>query len=296
VNVPAHPLGWRQLNDNPMRRQRKVSVTTALVAAFMLLTFCGSLFWSYRYHASTAARSNSVAEALPSSQALNAAATGSSGTEVTSNPPTDPAPFASFQQLAVAPHETPIKPRVDPLKPRVDPRSLRTIFDRGVATYASAKTDAERAKAASEIQTAASAGFPPARILLARNYPQSAPIRSVVPANDVVRYALTLLMDPSSENDDTRQIFLALAQHFAVFGQLDLLAAQTLDSMRGDSRPQLAHRIDALLDLLARVPGSCTALGRLIASPPDRSDQECSLSLSEQLRWHIEKSTSVEAK
>ena len=59
---------------------------------------------------------------------------------------------------------------------------------------------------------------------------------------------------------------------------------------------QLAHRIDILLDVLARVPGSCTALGRLITSPPDRSDQECSVSLSEQLRWHIEKSTSVEAK
>jgi hypothetical protein len=294
VNMPAR---WRQLNDNPMRRQRKVWVTTALVAAFMLLTFCGSLFWSYRYHASTAARSNTVARALPSSQALNAGVPGSSGTEVTSDPPTDPAPFASFQQLAAVPdNTTPIKPRVDPLKPRVDPRSLRTTFDRGVATYASAKTDTERAKAAGEIQTAASAGFPPARILLARNYPQSAAIRSVVPTNDVVRYALTLLMDPASENDDTKQIFLALAQHFAQVGQLDLLAAQTLDSMRGDTRPQLAHRIDVLLDLLARVPGSCAALGRLIASPPDASDQECSLSLSEQLRWHIEKSTSVEAK
>jgi hypothetical protein len=165
-----------------------------------------------------------------------------------------------------------------------------------VATYASAKTDVERAKAASEIQIAASAGFPPARIVLTRNYPQSPAIRSVVPVNDVVRYALTLLMDPASENDDTQQIFLALAQHFALFGQLDLLAAQTLDSMRGDTRPQLAHRIDLLLDVLARVPGSCTAVGRLIGSPPDRSDQECSVSLSEQLRWHIHKSTSVDAK
>ena len=38
----------------------------ALVAAFMLLTFCGSFFWSYRHHAS--ARSNTVAGALPSSK------------------------------------------------------------------------------------------------------------------------------------------------------------------------------------------------------------------------------------
>jgi len=264
-------------------------VTTALVAAFMLLTFCGSLFWSYRYHAS--APSNIVAGAVPSSQDLNAAATGNSGTEVTSDAPADPAPLASFQQqLSAAP------PKSTLLKPRVDPRSLRTILDRGVATYASAKTDAERAKAATEIQTAALGGFPPARVLLARNYPQSTAIRSIVPANDVVRYALSLLMDPASENDDTKQIFLALAQHFALVGQLDLLAVQTLNSMRGDKRPQLAHRIDILLDLLAQVPGSCTALGHLITSSTDGSDQECSVSLSQQLRWHIEKSTSVEAK
>jgi hypothetical protein len=289
VNMPGcPPQGWRHLHDNPTRRQRKIRVTTALVAAFMLLTFCGSFFWSYRHHAS--ARSNTVAGALPSSQDLNAAATGSSGTEVTSDAPTDPAPFASSPHLAAPPHNTTL------VKPRVDPRSLRMILDRGVAAYASAKTDAERAKAASEIQTAASAGFPPARVLLARNYPQSAAIRSVVTANDIVHYALTLLMDPVSENDDTKQIFLVLVQHFALVGQLDLLAAQTLDSMRADTRPQLAHRIDILLDLLARVPGSCAALGRLISSPPDSSDQECSVFLSQQLRWHIEKPAAVEAK
>jgi hypothetical protein len=47
---------------------------------------------------------------------------------------------------------------------------------------------------------------------------------------------------------------------------------------------------------LARVPGSCAALAQLIVSPPDASDQECSLSLSEQLHHYIDKSISVQAK
>ena len=42
-------------------------------------------------------------------------------------------------------------------------------------------------------------------------------------------------------------------QHFALQGQVDLFATQILTSLRGDSRPQLAYRIE---DLLARVPGA----------------------------------------
>lgn len=291
--MPPHVRHRWHLLVNPTRRQRKIWVTSALVAALTLGAFVGSQLWSYRHHASTPAQSNAVAAALPSSKSLQATAVGTPGTGVTgdaSTAPTDRDPFASFQQLAAAPQDA-ARP-----KPRIDLRSLRTIVDRGVAAYASAGTDADRAKAASEIQTAALAGFPSARVLLARNYPKSAAIRSVVPAKDVVRYALALLMDPASENDDTKQIFIGLGQHFALFGQLDSFAAQILDSMRGDSRPQLNHRVDILLDLLARVPGSCTALGRLIASPPDASDQECSLSLSERLRRDLDKSISVQAR
>lgn len=45
--------------------------------------------------------------------------------------------------------------------------------------------------------------------------------------------------------------------------------------------------LDTLLDLLARVPGSCAAFARMTPG----SDQECSLSLSEKLRKHIETTT-----
>jgi hypothetical protein len=289
VNVPAQLRRRRHLNDDPARRQRKIWVTSALVAALVLLTFLGSLFWSYRYHSSIAARSNAVTAALPSSKSLETPVVGTPSTAVASDAPAAPSdrdPVAN----AAAPADA------DGPKPRIDPRSLRNLVDRGVAGYASARTDADRARAASEIQTAASAGFPSARVLLARNYPQSAAIRSIVPAKDVVRYALALLADPASENDDTKQIFLALGLHFASHGKLDLFATQILDSMRRDSRPQLYHRIDILLDMLDRVPGSCAALARLIASPPDRSDQECSLSLSERLRRDIDSAISARAR
>jgi hypothetical protein len=176
--------------------------------------------------------------------------------------------------------------------PHVDPRRLRAIVDRGVVGYASAKTDEARAKGTGLIQTAALVGFPLARHLLARNYPQSEAVRSVVPANDAIRYALGPLMDNAeSPNEDAKQVFLTLGQHFALQGRLDLFAAQIIDSLRGDSRTRLGHRIDMLLDLLARVRGACGALARLVPEADDASDQECSSSFGGKLRKHIEMTT-----
>jgi hypothetical protein len=116
--------------------------------------------------------------------------------------------------------------------PHVDPRTMRAIVDRGVVAYASAKTDAERARGARLIQTAALMGYPPARDLLARNYPQSEAVRSVVPATDVIRYALGPVMDVTATSEDSKQIFLALGNHFALQGQLDLSATQILFTAR----------------------------------------------------------------
>jgi hypothetical protein len=42
VNVPAQLRRRRHLNDDPARRQRKIWVTSALVAALVLLAFLGS--------------------------------------------------------------------------------------------------------------------------------------------------------------------------------------------------------------------------------------------------------------
>ena len=165
--------------------------------------------------------------------------------------PTDPDPTASFRQLIALPPDATRAP------PHVDPRRLRAIVDRGVVGFAGAPNDGDRARSASLIQAAALVGFPPARQLLARNYAQSEAVRSVVPANDVIRYALTPLMDPALTTEDSKQVFLALGQHFAIQGRLDLFIRQIINSLRGDSRPQLDYRIDTLVDLLARVRGAC---------------------------------------
>jgi hypothetical protein len=123
-----------------------------------------------------------------------------------------------------------------------------------------------------------------------RNFPQSEAVRSVVSANDVIRYALALLMDGVA-SEDSKGSFLALGQHFALHGQLDLFATQLLTSLRGDSRPHLYHRLDTLLDLLERVPRSCASLSRLLPGAGGASEPECSLSLSEKLRKHVETTT-----
>jgi hypothetical protein len=224
--------------------------------------------------------------------------------------PVDPGPVGSFRELIALPPIAPLNSRsatvtpidADPVAssrernalppgttrkaPGIDPRMIRAIVDRGVVEYASAKTEGDRAKGARLIQTAALMGYPPARDLLARNYPQSEAVRSVVPANDVIRYALGAVMDVAATSEDSKQIFLALGQHFALQGELELFATQILDSLRGDSRPRLSYRVDTLLDLLARVPGACGALARLVPGAGKVANQECLF--GENLRKYIE--------
>jgi hypothetical protein len=267
----------------------------AVVLAPLLVV---SLFWAfYRYHVSSAAPEGVTAtqsSASPSQSQQTAAiderlsnaerAIMFSIAPLTSLSavvaPVDPDPVASFRQLIALPPGGTREP------PRIDSRRIRTIVDRGVVEYASARTDGDRARGARLIQTAALIGYPPARDLLARNYPQSEAIRSVVPAKDVIRYALGPVMDVVATSEDSKQIFLTLGQHFALQGQLDLFASQILGSLRGDSRPQLIHRVDTLLDLLARVPGACGALARLLPGAGKAADQECLF--SENLRKYIE--------
>ena len=277
------------------RLERKSLPTLMLLAVVLAPLLVASLFWAfYRYHISSAAKGVTAAQSSASSSKSQQTA---SIDERLSNAeraimfsiapltslsammtPVDPDPVASFRQLIAVPPGTARE------APRIDPRKIRTMVDRGVVEYASAKTDGDRARGARLIQTAALVGYPPARDLLVRNYPQSEAVRSVVPAQDVIRYALGPVMAATSE--DSKQIFLALGQHFALQGELDLFAKQILDSLRGDSRPQLIHRVETLLDLLAHVPGACGALARLVPGAGKVADQECFL--GENLRKFIE--------
>ena len=293
-----------------MPAERTFLLTVTRLAVVLVPLLGVALFWaSYRNHTPSAAPAKAVPAArspTSSSASQQTAHIGSSGAEELSNAqsaimfsiapltalsamttPVDPDPVASLRQLIALPPDTARE------APRVDPRMIRAIVDRGVVAYASAKTDGERAGGARLIQAAALVGYPPARDLLARNYPQSESVRSVVPAKDVIRYALGPLMEVTATSEDSKQIFLALGQHFALHGQLDLFAAQILDSLRGDSRPQLGYRIDTLLDLLARVPGGCGALARLVPGTGEAADQECSF--RENLRKCIETPTLASA-
>jgi hypothetical protein len=283
----------------PMPAARKFLPPLILFAVVLAPLLVASLFWAfYRDHTSSAAPAKAVTADQPSSSLSKSQQTAAIH-ETLSNAeraimfsiapltslsamvtPVDPDPVASFRQLIALPAGSTRE------APRIDPRRIRAMVDRGVVEYASAKTDADRTRGAHLIQTAALVGYPPARDLLARNYPQSEVVRSVVPARDVIRYALGPVMDVVATSDDSKQIFLALGQRFALQGQLDLFATQILDLLRGDSRPQLIYRVDTLLDLLARVPGACGALARLLPDAGKTADQECLF--SENLRKYIE--------
>jgi hypothetical protein len=279
-----------------MLGERKLLSAASCLAVILAPLLFASMFWtSYRNHASSADPAKAVTAArstTSSSMSQETAHIDSSGSEGLSNAqsaitfsiapltslsamtlPVDPDPAASLRDLVAVPPDTARE------APHVDPRTMRAIVDRGVVAYASAKTDADRARGARLIQTAALMGYPPARNLLARNYPQSEAVRSVVPATDVIRYALGPVMDAAATGENSKQIFLALGQHFA-------LSTQILGSLRGDPRPQLGYRIDTLLDLLARVPGAYSALARLVPGASEATDRECSF--SQNLRNHIE--------
>jgi hypothetical protein len=286
-----------------MLRGRKILSAAGRLAIILTPLLVASLFWvSYRNYPSSADPAKAVTavrSSTSSSMSQETAHIDASGGDQLSNaqsaimfsiapltslpamtPPLDPDPVTRFRDLIAVPPDTAREAS------HIDPRTMRMMVDRGVVEYASAKTHEDRARGAGLIQTAALLGYPPARDLLARNYPQSEAVRSVVPANDVIRYALGPVMDTAATGEDAKQIFLALGQHFALQGQVDLFATQILISLRGDSRPQLGYRIDTLLDLLARVPGACGALARLMPGEGHAADRECSF--SQNLRKQIE--------
>jgi len=189
-----------------MLGERRFLSTACRLTVILAPLLVASLFWaSYRNHASSpdpVKAVTAVRSSASSSMSEETAHIDSSGSEGLSNaqsaimfsiapltslsamtPPVDSDPVASFRDPIAVPPDTARE------APHIDPRRIRTMVDRGVVEYASAKTDRDRARGAGLIQTAALLGYPPARDLLARNYPQSEAVRSVVPAKDVIRYA-----------------------------------------------------------------------------------------------------------
>ena len=170
----------------------------------------------------------------------------------------------------------------------VDPRKLREMMDRGVVAYASASTREGQARGATQIQLAAQLGYGPARDLIARNYPRSEAMQSVVPAPDAIRYTLALVTDEARESDDSKAIFAALIEHTAASGTMHAFARQLVDALRADRRPRLSHRLDVILELLARARGACAALAQVVGAASEASADECSPALNEDLLRYIQ--------
>ncbi len=175
----------------------------------------------------------------------------------------------------------------------VDPRKLREMMDRGVVAYAAASTREAQARAAKLIQAAAKLGYGPARDLIARNYPRSEAMQSVVPAADAVRYALPLVTDDARESGDSSAIFAALVEHAASSGTMHAFARQLVDALRADRRPRLSHRLDVILEMLGRARGACSAVAQIVAaandgSASDGSKDECSSALNQSLLKYIQ--------
>jgi len=174
-----------------MLGERKFLSTASRLAVILAPLLVASLLWASSRE--TAHIDSSGSEGLSNAQSAIMFSIAPLTSLPAMTPPVDPDPVASFRDLVAVPPDTAREAA------HIDPRRMRTIVDRGVVEYASAKTDGDRAKGAGLIQTAALVGYPPARDLLARNYPQSEAVRSVVPAKDVIRYTLDAhLLRPKS--------------------------------------------------------------------------------------------------
>jgi hypothetical protein len=194
--------------------------------------------------------------------------------------PPEPTLDNNFRELITPPGSARVEPALDP-------RALRALMDRGVVTFASAATNMQRKKGAELIQTSALLGFTPARRLLVRNYSQYEPVRQVVPAADVIRYAADIFAT-SAIDADSKEIFLTLSQYFAGREQLEFFVTNLLEGFRGDARPQLSYRIDTLLEELARAPGACLTIARTVLPMKEVPVDECSPEVSGALRKFIE--------
>jgi hypothetical protein len=163
----------------------------------------------------------------------------------------------------------------------VDPRRLRRIMDLGVTRYASATDDGGKSKGVSLVQLAALLGYPPARQLVVRNYPRSPAVRSTVPAQDAVRFAVDLLAREGAF-DENAELVIALGNYFSRRGEVLIFGRHIVDAIAHDDRLRASDGLAKLFSVFARVPGVCTGIKRAISADL-RIDQDCSNSLIEEL-------------
>jgi hypothetical protein len=163
----------------------------------------------------------------------------------------------------------------------VDPRKLRRIMDLGVTRYASATDDAGKSKGVSLVQLAALLSYPPARELVVRNYPRSPAVRSIVPVQDAVRFAVDLVATGGAF-DEKAELAIALGNYFSKRGEVLILGRHIVETIADDDRLRTSDALARLFSVFARVPGFCTGIKRAISTDL-RIDQDCSHALIEEL-------------
>jgi hypothetical protein len=159
----------------------------------------------------------------------------------------------------------------------IDALRLRRLMDQGVAAYAKSSSQEAQTKAAALIYLSAIGGYRPARDLVAHNFPLSKAVRTVVPAEDAVRYAVVGFAN-ATPGDEVIRVFRAIVQHYAQTKALREFAQLLLEALRDDRRLHFNHALDKITDVLERVPGGCAALASVLSETlrPIQSDGTCS--------------------
>ena len=166
----------------------------------------------------------------------------------------------------------------------IDALRLRRLMDQGVATYAKSSSQAAQTKGAALIYLSAIGGYRPARDLLAHNFPLSNAVRTVVPAEDAVRYAVVGFANPTP-GEDVIRVFRAIVQHYAQAKALREFSQLLLEALRDDRRLHFNHALDKITDVLERVPGGCAALASALSETlrPIESEGTCSAGVMDAL-------------
>lgn len=190
-------------------------------------------------------------------------------------PSVDPAPTGALNPGesagAVAARPEIIAPPPGTDAKLADPQRLRILLDHGVVGL-SANADIERVKGMRLVQIAAALGYEPARTMIVQEFPRSPVVRAVVRPADAIRDALDPFTGDAAAADPAP--FAALVAYFGERRALPTLGAYLVDAMRDDRRLQAPERLNQMFDVLARVPGACLAMARIIAVPHE-SGTEC---------------------
>lgn len=178
-----------------------------------------------------------------------------------------------------------------PKAPQMDATRLRRVMDQGVFAYAKSSSQEGQTKGAALIYLSAIGGYRPARDLVAHNYPLSKAVRTVVPAEDAMRFAVVGFANPTSGQEETVRIFRAMVQHYAESNALGEFSQLLLEALRDDRRLHFNHALDKITDVLERIPGSCGALASALSETlrPIQGDGTCSASVIDALVEYLTK-------